>query len=504
MGEAKRKALARQNATVALDTFGGRIHVEWDPDAAVTPLGQLPFFIEFLKVSGLFDAWVKDCPLRYQSNNASEKREVLATFLLSILAGHHRYAHITAIREDGIHPELLGVKQLVSEDAARRALKKIDESAGIAWLDGHLGKTTRPLLSTPWILDLDGTVKCLYGKQEGAVVGYNPKKPGRPSHCYHSALMANTRLALRVEVMAGNETAPKHSMPGLWAWLDALPKEERPTLLRGDVAYGNESVLCEAEARDQDYLSKLKLTANVKRLIQTLFRQGGWAEAGQGWEGIEDRLSLSGWSRARRVVVLRRKLTGEMLLTEKDDAQGKFAFIEGDVPTARYEYAVLVTSTTHPILTLAQLYRDRADSENNFDELKNQWGWGGFTTQDLARCQLMARMVALVYNWWTLFVRLAQPHKHFEAISSRPLLLHGVATQTRHGGQTRLTITSTHAKQAAIQAVLTSLAGFLATLKATAEQFTEAQRLSAILHRAFAKFMRSTADPPPQLVSICV
>jgi len=501
MGEAKRRALARQKETVALDTFGGRVHVEWDPDAAVTPLGQLPFFIEFLKVSGLFDAWVEDCPLSYQSNNASEKREVLATFLLSILAGHHRYAHITAIREDGIHPELLGVKQLVSEDAARRALKKIDEAAGIAWLDEHLGKTTRPLLSTPWILDLDGTVKCLYGKQEGAMIGYNPKKPGRPSHCYHSALMANTRLALRVEVMAGNETAPKHSMPSLWAWLDTLPKEERPTLLRGDMAYGNESVLCEAEARDQDYLSKLKLTSNVKRLIRKLFRQGEWEDAGQGWEGIEDALALSGWGRPRRGGVLRRKLTGEMLLTEKDEAQGKFAFIEGDAPTARYEYAVLVTSTTHPILTLAQLYRDRADSENNFDELKNQWGWGGFTTQDLARCQLMARMVALVYNWWTLFVRLAQPHKHFEAISSRPLLLHDVATQTRHGGQTRLTITSTHAKQATIQALLTSLAGFLATLKATAEQLTEAQRLRPILTRAFAKFMLSTAGPPPQLAS---
>ena len=504
MGEAKRKALARQKETIALDTFGGRVHVEWDPDAAVTPLGQLPFFIEFLKVSGLFDAWVDDCPLSYQSNNASVKREVLATFLLSILAGHSRYAHITAIRDDGIHPELLGVAQLVSEDAARRALKKIDEAAGIAWLDEHLGKTTRPLLSTPWILDVDGTVKCLYGKQEGAIIGYNPKKPGRPSHCYHSALMANTRLALRVEVMAGNETAPKHSMPGLWAWLDTLPKEERPTLLRGDIAYGNEGVLCEAEARDQDYLSKLKLTSNVKRMIKKLFQQGLWEDAGQGWEGIEDTLALSGWSRVRRVVVLRRKLTGEMLLTEKDAAQGTFAFIEGEVPTARYEYAVLVTSTTHPILTLAQLYRDRADSENNFDELKNQWGWGGFTTQDLARCQLMARMVALVYNWWTLFVRLAQPHKHFEAISSRPLLLHGVATQTRHGGQTRLTITSTHAKQATIQAVLTSLADFLATLKATAEQLTDTQRLRAILTRAFAKFVLSTADPPSQLAAICL
>ena len=496
MGEAPRKALVRQNGAIALDTFGGRIHVEGDPAAAVTPLGQLPVFIEFLKVSGLFEAWVAGCPLAYHSNHASDTRAVLATLLRSILAGHHRYAHITAIRHDGIHPELLGVAGLVSEDAARRARARMDESSGMAWLDRHLAKTTQPLLTTPWILDLDATVKCLYGKQEGAVVGYNPKKPGRPSHRDHSALMANTRLAVAVDVRPGNETAPLHRMPGIWAWLDALPKAARPALLRGDIAYGSESVLREAEARDQPYLTKLRLTKHVKALIKRWFRSNAWEEAGQGWEGVEDTLMLSGWSRARRVVVLRRTLTGEILMTATDDEQEWFDFMERDVPTKRYEYAVLVTSTPYEILTLGQLYRDRADAENTFDELKNQWGWGGFTTQDLARCRLMARMVVLGYNWWTLFVRLAQPHKHFEAISSRPLLLHGVATHTHHAGQTRLTITSLPAKQAAIHAVLTRLAGFLSTLKATAEQWTDTQRLRAILARAFAKCMLPTASPP--------
>ncbi|MHB8253130.1 MAG: hypothetical protein ACYDEV_05405 [Acidiferrobacter sp.] len=149
---------------------------------------------------------------------------------------------------------------------------------------------------------------------------------------------------------------------------------------------------------------------------------------------------------------------------------------------------------------MSQLYRDRADAENNFDELKSQWGWGGFTTHDLKRCRLIARMVALVYNWWNLFVRLANPHKHHEAITSRPLLLHGVATQTQHGGQTYLTITSQHAKQAAIQAVLTRLATFLSSLKSTAEQLTDTERLHLILRRAFAKFMRGTAGPPALLV----
>lgn len=62
----------------------------------------------------------------------------------------------------------------------------------------------------PAILDTDTTVKCLYGKQEGAVVGYNPQKKGRPSHNYHSCFMGNTRLALTVEVNPGNHQAASH------------------------------------------------------------------------------------------------------------------------------------------------------------------------------------------------------------------------------------------------------------------------------------------------------
>ena len=72
----------------------------------------------------------------------------------------------------------------------------------------------------------------------------------------------------------------------------------------------------------------------------------------------------------------------------------------------------------------------------------------------------------------------------------------GVATHTQHAGHTRLTITSLHAKHASIQAVLTNVAGFLSALKATAEQWTDAERLRAIFTRAFAKFMLTTAAPP--------
>ena len=127
--------------------------------------------------------------------------------------------------------------------------------------------------------------------------------------------------------------------------------------------------------------------------------------------------------------------------------------------------------------------------------------WGGFTTHDLKRCRLMASMVALVYNWWNLFVRLATPHKHHEAITSRPLLLYGVATKTQHGGQTTLTITSQHAQQDKIQLVLTRLAAFLNSLKSTAEQLTDTECLTLILRRAFAQFLRGRVYPATLLVA---
>ena len=113
----------------SLDTFAGKVYVKWAPGAAVSSLGLMPFFIEFLKTSGLFDKWVEDCPLRYTSGNAPEKRNVLGTLVLSVLAGHWRYAHINAIRGDGINPELLGMSGVASEDSVRRAMKAMDEAA---------------------------------------------------------------------------------------------------------------------------------------------------------------------------------------------------------------------------------------------------------------------------------------------------------------------------------------------------------------------------------------
>src|SRR4051812_9604059 len=353
------------------DTFAGRVHVEWDASAPVTPFGQLPFFIDYLKQAGLFDAWVADCPLSLTSPNAPTKRDLLGTVLLSVLAGHRRYAHITTLRCDALTPPLLGMRKVLR-------------------------------------------------------------------------------------------------------------------------------VMARAEQSDLAYLFRLRMTANVRRSLERAMQHADWVDAGQGWQGKETSLRLAGWSRQRRIILLRRKLARDVAIADTTNgAQPLLGFAEIGPDQSVWEYAALVTSLDSEILTLGQLYRDRADCENGFDELKNQWGWGGFTTQDLTRCRLFAGMVALIYNWWSLFARLADPEHHREAITARPLLLSAIARKTQHAGQVTLTVSSMHGARDKARRVYVRIAGFLADLRKNAEQLDPLEKWYRILSEALRHFLKGRQLSPP-------
>ena len=149
---------------------------------------------------------------------------------------------------------------------------------------------------------------------------------------------------------------------------------------------------------------------------------------------------------------------------------------------------------------MGQHYRDRAEAENNFDEIKNQWGWCGHTTRDLKRCAIMARVVALIYNWWSLFVRLAIPDRHAEAITSRPLLLHAIARLTRHGGQTTVSVTSTHGKMGEIKRMLEGVNAVLGRLRRSAEQLCRAERWRWLLSVIFRNYLGGRLLKAPPLL----
>jgi hypothetical protein len=306
-------------------------------------------------------------------------------------------------------------------------------------------------------------------------------------------------LVLEVDVQPGDQSHATYSMPGLMGLLERLPQDCQPAFIRGDCDWGNDPVMSQLEATDRLYLFKLKRSKRVKELIAQVHGVGAWTRYNAEWELKESALELYGWKRARRVVVARRRLPKDPLigLEYQRGGQPELALVEGPEDIRLFEYSVLVTNLDDELVTLMGHYRDRADCENNFDEAKNQWGWGGFVTQKLQTSQIMARMVALIYNWWNLFVRLAIPDKHHEAITSRPLLLSSVGRLTERARQRRMVITSTHGDSATIQRAYARVHEFFSWLKATATQLTHSECWKLIVTKSMEVFMGT--DPPDRL-----
>src|SRR5712664_2380274 len=109
-------------------------------------------------------------------------------------------------------------------------------------------------------------------------------------------MMANLRLVLAVEVAPGNQHTSKHSSPRLWEFLDGLPAERRPWLIRRDAGFGNEPVMHETEQRGLPYLFKLRLTKVVNRAIVRAMGEQDCQNAGSRWQGTDGQLRRQGWS----------------------------------------------------------------------------------------------------------------------------------------------------------------------------------------------------------------
>jgi len=151
----------------------------------------------------------------------------------------------------------------------------------------------------------------------------------------------------------------------------------------------------ELETLGVAYLFKLQQTKGVKELVSLCELQSEWENALGNWQYCESSLQLCGWSQSRRV-----------------------------------------------------------DNENCYDELKNQCGWGGFTLKDLARSELMARFIALIYNWWSIFTKLADEQIAREAITSRPMLLMHTAKVSTHQSTRTLVVFCAQAQAERIKEML--------------------------------------------------
>ncbi len=125
---------------IGIASLAGPVRVEWDHEAALTPLGQLPFFVDFLKTTGQLEAFIADCPLRYTSPNAPKTRDVF---------GHGDAVDI--VRTQALRPQerrnsyayggrsVFGLEQVKEEDLASTNFEDKTASRRLAKTGGPVG-----------------------------------------------------------------------------------------------------------------------------------------------------------------------------------------------------------------------------------------------------------------------------------------------------------------------------------------------------------------------------
>lgn len=265
------------------------------------------------------------------------------------------------------------------------------------------------------------------------------------------------------------------------------------------------------ESIGMKYLFRLRMSKRVKDLITDLESPALWQEAapawesdGEGWSCLERPLKLSSWESPRRVVVCRRIVgSSEGPLVLSNGAGEQMSLEVVDETRSRFEYRVHVTNLDWSRSSIRPLYQDRADNENCYDELKNQWGWAGYNTRDLKRSRVAAQLVGLVYNWWSLFVKLVEQGDSREAITSRPLMLGSVAKSSSHQRQKIVRLNPFHVDGRKYARKLNEASSFLSGLILTAEQLSCSQRWKRIIRRTFEKIWTTAPSigPPEALLS---
>ena len=161
-------------------------------------------------------------------------------------------------------------------------------------------------------------------------------------------------------------------------------------------------------------------------------------------------MRLDSWSGERRLVFARRPVEN---MPKRRKARPARKFTQLNMPGVElvetedslyadgYEWYALVTDfDLLPARDILPLYRERGDCENIFDEMKNQWGWKGFTAHSLKQTALFAGLAVIAANLWNIFARLGEDGSHREATTPRPLLQSRMARISHHARQGIVTI----------------------------------------------------------------
>lgn len=173
----------------------------------ITPFGGLSLFLKMLDRCHFDEQLVKSGIPSQGSNRGYNPVQIILGLFAGVWCGASRFGHLDIVRYDTALCNLLGWNRGADHRAYQRYLNKFSQATNQRVFSELFSWFFSELVFDNYTLDFDSTVMVREGSQEGAAKGYNPKRPGRPSHHPLLAFVSDVRMIANYWLRPGNTSA---------------------------------------------------------------------------------------------------------------------------------------------------------------------------------------------------------------------------------------------------------------------------------------------------------
>jgi hypothetical protein len=364
-------------------------------------------------------------------------------FLYVLIAGLPRVSKTELLQYNGFFLALVGFKKIPDATALRRYLGRLSprEIRRLARLHDHIRAQlfALPHPRTSLTFHLDSVVLTLYGKQQGARLGYNPKKKGRPS--YHPLLCfeAHGQEFWHGSLRPGDAAANTGARALLRRCLQKVPSTIARSRIRllADAGFYSGRLVDDLDQAGCGYI----IVCSKAKSYLPLAERAGFQELSFGWAVAEFQFKPQRWASQHRFIMVRRPLP-----EDPQEAEQLTLFRHG-----RYSYSCLVTNLPLQPWMIWKTYCARANVERSIRELLNYFALNKIPAHQWLANVAFLQLLLLGYNLVHWFKRLCLPpdylHATVETIRQEFLVLPGKLS--KHGGRNVLQLPRDYPHRAA-------------------------------------------------------
>jgi hypothetical protein len=325
--------------------------------------------------------------------------DLILSLVYPVVLGLGRIETSAYLSHNGVFQYLTGLTRYPAPTTLRRFLSRLGQPPALRVFEAMHDRMRRrffahPATRTSAVFDLDSTVFSVFGQQEGAVVGYNPRRVGRRSY---QPLLCVERTgggdAWAGSLRPGDRHVLRDAQPLIAHAIEKLPRGVRSVRVRADAAFYDGRFLSYLEGESVGYA----IPARATRPLANRFGGLTYRAFKGNVEIAEMAYRAMGWERERRMIVVRRPIP--------EPPSWQLTLFK----MGRHLYQVIVTNLDLEPLNLWRFYNERATMELAIRQWKYGWPLAKSPGRDWAMNAAWFHLVLFAFNLLKWFQRCAAP-----------------------------------------------------------------------------------------------